>query len=299
MAENSDWWKNEVREIKKDTEEFRKWLEPAMDEFRSVYLSKGNHPLFEKDQVAKKDETSKFTADDLSNFTELSPGAYLENRSVSEPPKQYWVDFYGSPEAADRAAKAKSKYSEELRRERPHGTEEWESGPDHAQNIQDLGDLIGKVPLPVTSAVGSGMYTAGAIAGGKVYEAIGGFAGFGFGKAAKSIAQNIIESKKYKDLVLKYGSDIADAIASQAVQEIAEYTQKLTGDKDMPGTSDAIAITTEDVQSNTVSPEDAFKMVQEAMAKGQEHYDKLPADIKKLAKEYSEGTLVSSDFTAY
>ena len=67
----------------------------------------------------------------------------------------------------------------------------------------------------------------------------------------------------------------------------------------MPGTSDAIAITTEDVQSNTVSPEDAFKMVQEAMAKGQEQYDKLPADIKKLAKEYSEGTLVSSDFTAY
>ena len=67
----------------------------------------------------------------------------------------------------------------------------------------------------------------------------------------------------------------------------------------MPGTSDAIAITTEDVQSNTVSPEDAFKMVKDAMAKGQEQYDKLPADIKKLAKEYSEGTLVGSDFTSY
>ena len=67
----------------------------------------------------------------------------------------------------------------------------------------------------------------------------------------------------------------------------------------MPGTSDAIAITTEDVQSDTVSPEDAFNLVQKAIAKGQEHYDKLPADIKKLAKEYSEGTLVGSDFTAY
>jgi hypothetical protein len=67
----------------------------------------------------------------------------------------------------------------------------------------------------------------------------------------------------------------------------------------MPGTSDAIAITTEDVQSDTVSPKDAFKMVQDAMSKGQEHYDKLPADIKKLAKEYSEGTLVDSNFSSY
>ena len=66
----------------------------------------------------------------------------------------------------------------------------------------------------------------------------------------------------------------------------------------MPGTSDAIAITTEDVQSNTVSPEDAFKMVQEALAKGHEQYDILPADIKRLSKAYSEGTLACSDFTA-
>tara|TARA_Y100001963_G_C6620772_1_gene371600 strand:- start:109 stop:312 length:204 start_codon:yes stop_codon:yes gene_type:complete len=67
----------------------------------------------------------------------------------------------------------------------------------------------------------------------------------------------------------------------------------------MPGTSDAIAITTEDIQYDTVSPSEAFKMVQEAMAKGQESYDKLPKNIKTLAKEYAEGGLVDSDFTAY
>ena len=224
--------KRDAREVAKDSEDFRDWIEPTMDEFRSVYLSKGDHPLFGKDQVAKKDEISKFTADDLSNFTEMSPGAYLENRSGSEPPEQYWVDFYGSREAADRAAKAKSKYSEELRRERPHGTEEWESGPDHAQNIQDLGDLIGKVPHPTTSALGSALYTTGAIAGGKLREAVGGLAGFFGGRAVKPLAAKIQTSKKYQDLVSRHGPEIADAIASQAVQEYGEFLQKLKDKRD-------------------------------------------------------------------
>ena len=55
----------------------------------------------------------------------------------------------------------------------------------------------------------------------------------------------------------------------------------------MPGTSDAVAITTEDVQFNTVSPKEAFKVVQDAMAAGQEAFDAVPMDIKKKAKECS------------
>tara|TARA_Y100000401_G_scaffold52326_1_gene41090 strand:- start:5330 stop:5539 length:210 start_codon:yes stop_codon:yes gene_type:complete len=68
----------------------------------------------------------------------------------------------------------------------------------------------------------------------------------------------------------------------------------------MPGTSDAIAITTEDVNPGTVSPKDAFDMVQAAMASGQEAVDKLPKDIVKMAKKYAEDNLTSSrDFSAY
>ena len=67
----------------------------------------------------------------------------------------------------------------------------------------------------------------------------------------------------------------------------------------MPGTSDAVAITTEDVQFNTVSPKGAFKVVQDAMAAGQEAFDAVPMDIKKKAKEYSEGSLVETDYSSY
>ena len=68
----------------------------------------------------------------------------------------------------------------------------------------------------------------------------------------------------------------------------------------MPGTSDAIAITTEDVNPGTVSPKDAFNMVQEAMAVSQEAVDNLPKKIVKLAKEYAENNLTNSrDFDAY
>lgn len=67
----------------------------------------------------------------------------------------------------------------------------------------------------------------------------------------------------------------------------------------MPGTSDAVAITTEDVQFDTVSPKEAFKIVQDAMAAGQEAFDAVPMDIKKKAKEYSEGSLVETDYSSY
>ena len=68
----------------------------------------------------------------------------------------------------------------------------------------------------------------------------------------------------------------------------------------MPGTSDAIAIATEDVNPGTVSPKDAFDMGQEAMAISQEAVDKLPKKIVKLAKEYAEDNLTSRrDFSAY
>lgn len=67
----------------------------------------------------------------------------------------------------------------------------------------------------------------------------------------------------------------------------------------MAGTSDALAITTEDVHFDTVSPKEAFKMVQDAMASGQEALDAVPMDIKKKAKEYSEGSLVDTDYSSY
>ncbi len=67
----------------------------------------------------------------------------------------------------------------------------------------------------------------------------------------------------------------------------------------MPGTSDAVAITTEDVQFDTVSPKEAFKIVQDAMSAGQEAFDAVPMDIKKKAKEYSEGSLVETDYSSY
>tara|TARA_R110002074_G_scaffold351153_1_gene522236 strand:- start:231 stop:440 length:210 start_codon:yes stop_codon:yes gene_type:complete len=68
----------------------------------------------------------------------------------------------------------------------------------------------------------------------------------------------------------------------------------------MPGTSDAIAITTEDINPGTVSPKDAYAMVQDAMSSGQEAVDKLPKKIITLAKEYAEGTLSESrNFSSY
>jgi hypothetical protein len=67
----------------------------------------------------------------------------------------------------------------------------------------------------------------------------------------------------------------------------------------MAGTSDALAITTEDVHFDTVSPEEAFKVVQDAMAAGQEAFDAVPMDIKKKAKEYSESSLVDVDYSSY
>ncbi len=48
----------------------------------------------------------------------------------------------------------------------------------------------------------------------------------------------------------------------------------------MPGTTDAIAITTEDMQFDTITPAQAFEMVQSAMKKGQEAMDALSPKIK-------------------
>ena len=67
----------------------------------------------------------------------------------------------------------------------------------------------------------------------------------------------------------------------------------------MPGTSDALAITTEDVHFDTVTPKEAYRIVQSAMQKGQDAFDAVPADVKKMAKEFSEGDLVSKDFDSY
>jgi hypothetical protein len=66
----------------------------------------------------------------------------------------------------------------------------------------------------------------------------------------------------------------------------------------MAATSDALAITTEDVHFDSVSPKEAFKIVQDAMAAGQEAFDNVPKDIKKKAKDYSEGSLVDTDFSS-
>tara|TARA_R100000231_G_scaffold6732_5_gene9810 strand:+ start:4425 stop:4631 length:207 start_codon:yes stop_codon:yes gene_type:complete len=67
----------------------------------------------------------------------------------------------------------------------------------------------------------------------------------------------------------------------------------------MPGTTDAIAITTEDMQFDTITPAQAFEMVQSAMKKGQEAMDALSPKIKKLAKQHAEKELPDADFSAY
>lgn len=70
----------------------------------------------------------------------------------------------------------------------------------------------------------------------------------------------------------------------------------------MPST-DAIAITTEDVDTTTslsMNPKDAYKIAQKAMGESQEAYDSLDLNIKKLAKKYAESTLDMPDaFQAY
>lgn len=70
----------------------------------------------------------------------------------------------------------------------------------------------------------------------------------------------------------------------------------------MPST-DAIAITTEDVDSTTslsMNPKDAYEIAQKAMGESQEAYDSLDLNIKKLAKKYAESTLDAPDaFQAY
>ena len=70
----------------------------------------------------------------------------------------------------------------------------------------------------------------------------------------------------------------------------------------MPST-DAIAITTEDVDTTTslsMTPKDAYEIAQKAMGESQEAYDSLDLNIKKLAKKYAESTLDAPDaFQAY
>ena len=70
----------------------------------------------------------------------------------------------------------------------------------------------------------------------------------------------------------------------------------------MPST-DAIAITTEDVDSTTslsMNPKNAYEIAQKAMGESQEAYDSLDLNIKKLAKKYAESTLDAPDaFQAY
>ena len=156
----------------------------------------------------------------------MSPGAYLEDRD------SILVERYGSPEGAERAIKAIDEQSQQLREERPHGSESWEAGPDYAQSIQDTGDLIGWVPHPAAQVAGGGVYTLGAALGGKLEETLGGLAGFGLGRVVRPIAAKIQTSKKYQDLVSKHGPEVADAIASQAVQEYGEFLQKLENKRD-------------------------------------------------------------------
>ena len=67
----------------------------------------------------------------------------------------------------------------------------------------------------------------------------------------------------------------------------------------MPGTSDAIAIITEDIQYDTLSPEKAYEMFREALKAGQESLDALSPKIKKMAKAYAEKELPDAEFTAY
>tara|TARA_R110002110_G_scaffold48520_5_gene144527 strand:+ start:682 stop:894 length:213 start_codon:yes stop_codon:yes gene_type:complete len=70
----------------------------------------------------------------------------------------------------------------------------------------------------------------------------------------------------------------------------------------MPST-DAIAITTEDVDTTTslsMNPKDAYEIAQKAMGQSQEAYDSLDLNIKNLAKKYVESTLDMPDaFQAY
>tara|TARA_Y100000401_G_scaffold38880_1_gene29412 strand:+ start:4410 stop:4616 length:207 start_codon:yes stop_codon:yes gene_type:complete len=67
----------------------------------------------------------------------------------------------------------------------------------------------------------------------------------------------------------------------------------------MPGTSDAIAITTEDMQFEKVTPAQAYEMVQEAMKTGQDAFDNLSPKIKKMAKQHAEKELPDASFSAY
>mgnify|MGYP003625634766 CR=1 FL=1 len=70
----------------------------------------------------------------------------------------------------------------------------------------------------------------------------------------------------------------------------------------MPST-DAIAITTEDVDTTTslsMNPKDAYEIAQKAMGQSQEAYDSLDLNIKNLAKKYAESTLdMPGAFQAY
>tara|TARA_R100000951_G_scaffold116158_3_gene126782 strand:+ start:484 stop:690 length:207 start_codon:yes stop_codon:yes gene_type:complete len=67
----------------------------------------------------------------------------------------------------------------------------------------------------------------------------------------------------------------------------------------MPGTNDAIAITTEDVQFDTMQPSQAYEMFRDAMKKGQEAVDSLSPKVKKMAKQFAETELPDADFSAY
>ena len=182
---------------------------------------------FGSDEVAETG--SSFTAKDLEGFTEVSPGAYLEDREgqTSDRVGPHLVDLYGSPEGAERAIKAIDEHSQQLRKERPWGSESWEAGPDYAQSIQDTGDVISWVPHPAAQVAGGGVYTLGAALGGKLEETLGGLVGFGLGRAVRPIAAKIRMSQKYQELVSKHGPEVADVIASQAAQEVGEAMTKL------------------------------------------------------------------------
>ena len=248
--------KREARELEEDAEKFRAWLEPAMDELRDVYLGEGKFskkPTQDSPTEVAEVEPSvdpkptispwRHPEQDMGKepFPDEAPGVTYEDLAIAD--ERQWrelEDQYGSREGAEKALAAKKKHYEDRHQEEMsrggYGNQPWETGDldlaDYAQSMQDVGDAIGKVPHPVTSAVGSGMYTAGAAMGGNLYEAIGGLAGFGFGRLAKPLAESILASSRYKGLVAKYGPDVADTIASQVVQEFGEYLQKLTDKQD-------------------------------------------------------------------
>jgi len=204
-------WKTEARELERDTKAFNDWLQPNLEEFVRMRRSAGRGEV--------EETGSSFAAKDLEGFTEMSPGAYLEDRD------SILVERYGSPEGAERAIKAIDEQSQQLREERPHGSESWEAGPDY-KALQDAGDVIGWIPHPTAQVVGSTAYTLGAALGGRLNEAVGGAVGFRLGRAARPLAAKIRASKKYQDLVLKHGPITADVIASQAVQELGEVMAK-------------------------------------------------------------------------